>query len=272
MKTIILTIKGFIIGIAKIIPGVSGAVLAISMGLYDKAINAITEFFSNPKKNIAFLLPIAIGIIIAMIIGSSIVISSLTNHYLATMLFFIGLIGGSIPVIYRKTDKTKKGLLIILISFLIMFIISISNINNTYEVKDSPFDYFIYFISGIIDAIGTVIPGISSTALLMILGTYDIIINTISNLTSINLFIENSKVIIFYSFGMLIGIIIISLLINYLFKKYNDKTYSAILGIILSSILLLIIKAFSITIVIQDLIIGITLLALGIIIAFYFDS
>ena len=71
---------------------------------------------------------------------------------------------------------------------------------------------------------------------------------------------------------MLIGIIIISLLINYLFKKYNDKTYSAILGIILSSILLLIIKAFSITIVIQDLIIGITLLALGIIIAFYFDS
>ena len=109
MKTIILTIKGFIIGIAKIIPGVSGAVLAISMGLYDKAINAITEFFSNSKKNIAFLLPIAIGVIIAMIIGSSIVISSLTNHYLATMLFFIGLIGGSIPVIYRKTDKTKKG-------------------------------------------------------------------------------------------------------------------------------------------------------------------
>ena len=153
-----------------------------------------------------------------------------------------------------------------------MFIISISNINNTYEVKDSPFDYFIYFISGIIDAIGTVIPGISSTALLMILGTYDIIINTISNLTSINLFIENSKVIIFYSFGMLIGIIIISLLINYLFKKSDDNTYSAILGIILSSILLLIIKAFSITIVIQDLIIGITLLALGIIIAFYFDS
>ncbi len=272
MKTIILIIKGFIIGIAKIIPGVSGAVLAISMGLYDKSINAITEFFSNPKKNFLFLSPIAIGVLFAMIIGSNILLSSLENHYLATMLFFIGLIIGSIPTIYKKTDKSKKGILIIIISFVIMFIISISNINNTYIEKNNPLDYLIYFISGLIEAIATVIPGISSTALLMIIGTYDIILETISNLLSIKDIINNIEIILCYSTAMLIGIIITSITINYLFKKYNQKTYSAIFGIILSTILLLLIKTFSIPIILQDLIIGITLLSLGIIISFYFES
>ena len=153
-----------------------------------------------------------------------------------------------------------------------MFIISISNINNTYIEKNNPLDYLIYFISGLIEAIATVIPGISSTALLMIIGTYDIILETISNLLSIKDIINNIEIILCYSTAMLIGIIITSITINYLFKKYNQKTYSAIFGIILSTILLLLIKTFSIPIILQDLIIGITLLSLGIIISFYFES
>lgn len=272
MNKIILILKGFIIGIAKVIPGVSGAVLAISMGLYDKAINAITEFFNNPKKNIAFLLPISIGIILAMIIGSNIVIDALENYYLITMLFFVGLIIGSIPTIYKKINKTKSGVIITIISFLAMFLISISNINNNYIEKNNFIDYIIYFMSGIIDAVGTVVPGVSSTALLMIMGTYDAILTAISNITLINLFLSNIKVILFYSIGMFIGIILVTILINYLFKKYNDKTYSAIFGIIISSILLLLIKSFNDIILLKDLVIGIILLFIGIVISLYFES
>ena len=173
MKIIILILQGLIIGLAKIIPGVSGAVLAISMGLYDKSLYAITEFTTNIKENIRFLMPILTGIIIAMIIGAKLVTFYLTNYYLITMLFFIGLITGSIKTIYSKTYKNKRSILLTITSFIIMSLVSLSNINNTYIKTNIISDYIIFFISGIIEAFGTVIPGVSSTALLMILGTYN---------------------------------------------------------------------------------------------------
>lgn len=272
MKTIILILKGFIIGLAKVIPGVSGAVLAISMGLYDKAIMAITEFFNDVKKNTLFLLPIGIGVIFAMIIGSNIVSFALNKYYVITMLFFIGLIMGSIPTIYNKINKSKKGIIIAILSFITMFLLSISNIDNNYIIKNNVFDYFMYFLSGIMDAVGTVVPGVSSTALLMIIGTYDIIINSIASITVIDLFTNNFVILSIYSIGMVLGIIIVSLIINYLFKKYNSNTYSFIFGIILSSVLLLLIKTITYKIIIKDLIIGLILLSLGIFITRYFEE
>ena len=190
MKTIILILKGFIIGLAKIIPGVSGAVIAISMGLYDKALNSITEFTNDIKNNTLFLLPISIGVLIAMIIGAKIVTYCLSNYYLITMLFFIGLITGSIKTIYNKTNKNKRSIFLIISSFIIMSILSLSNTNNIYIKTNSILDYIIFFISGLIEAFGTVIPGNSSTALLMILGTYQQILDIISNITNINTFLS----------------------------------------------------------------------------------
>ena len=272
MKTFILLLKGFIIGLAKIIPGVSGAVLAISMGLYDKALNALTEFTTNTKENIKFLTPILIGIIIAMIIGANIVNYFLKKYYLITMLFFIGLITGSIKTIYNKTNKNKRSIIIAISSFIIIVILSISNVNNVYIKTNTIIDNIMYFISGIMDAIGTVIPGLSSTALLMILGTYNIIIETISNITNINLISQNINIIVFYSIGMILGIILISLFINYMFKKRSSDTYSCIFGIITSSIFFLILKTFTISFSLIELIIGLILLIIGIIISNLFEN
>lgn len=272
MKTIILILKGFIIGLAKIIPGVSGAVLAISMGLYDKALNAITEFTNDVKSNLVFLLPIGIGIIIAMIIGANLVTYFLNNYYLITMLFFIGLITGSIKTIYNKTSKNKKMITISTISFIIMTLISISNINNTYIKTNTILDNIMYFISGLIDATGTVIPGLSSTALLMILGTYNTILDTISNITNINLISTNLNIIFFYSIGLILGIILISIFINYMFKKRSTDTFSFIFGIIISSILLLLLKTFNQSFTLYELIIGLILFAIGIFITKQFKE
>ena len=266
MNIIILILKGFIIGIAKIIPGVSGAVLAISMGLYDKALNAITEFTTNIKENIKFLTPIAVGVITAMIIGANIVNYLLNNYYIITMLFFIGLITGSIKTIYNKTNKTLKGIIISITSFFIMFLTSISNINNTYIKTNTIIDSIIYFISGIMVAIGTVIPGLSSTALLMILGTYNTILNSISHI------FNNLNILTFYSLGMILGIILISIFINYMFKKKNSETYSCIFGIIISSILLLLIKTFKKPSSLLELILGIFFLIVGTIITNLFEN
>lgn len=265
MSNIVLIIKGLIIGWAKVMPGVSGAILAISMGVYDKGINAITRFFDNIKENIKFLFFIGIGIIIAIILGSNIVYFLLNNYYVITMLFFMGLIFGSTPKIISKVDKSIKGIMISFITFIIITLLTNLNINNN-SVSNS---IIIYLISGLIDAFGMVVPGISSTALLMVIGTYN---NIIYSLSSIENIIINLNILIPYGIGIFIGIIVTSISINYLFKKYNKLTFSFILGVILSTLLTLLLKIFSYHINIKDLVIGVLLLSLGIIISCFFDD
>ena len=265
MSNIVLIIKGLIIGLAKVMPGVSGAILAISMGVYDKGINAITRFFDNIKENIKFLFFIGIGIIIAIILGSNIVYFLLNNYYVITMLFFMGLIFGSTPKIISKVDKSIKGIMISFITFIIITLLTNLNINNN-SVSNS---IIIYLISGLIDAFGMVVPGISSTALLMVIGTYN---NIIYSLSSIENIIINLNILIPYGIGIFIGIIVTSIVINCLFKKYNKLTFSFILGVILSTLLTLLLKIFSYHINIKDLVIGVLLLSLGIIISCFFDD
>lgn len=265
MSNVILVIKGLIIGFAKVMPGVSGAILAISMGVYDKGINAITRFFDNIKENTKFLFFIGIGIIIAIILGSNIVYFLLNNYYVITMLLFMGLIFGSTPKIISKVDKTIKGYIISLVTFIIITLLTTININNN-NISNS---IFIYLISGLIDAFGMVVPGISSTALLMVIGTYNNIIYSLSNVGNI---INNLNILIPYGIGIFIGIIITSIVINYLFNKYNKLTFSFILGVILSTLVTLLLKIFSYHINIKDLVIGILLLSLGIIISYFFDD
>ena len=123
-------IKGFIIGIGKILPGVSGALLAILMGVYDKSIDYIINFKRNKKESIKYLFPIGIGILLSIILFSKVIYYTLSKYYFEVMMLFIGLIIGTTPSIINKTEKKDNYLVII--SFLIFFFISISNIDNTY--------------------------------------------------------------------------------------------------------------------------------------------
>lgn len=265
MSNIILVIKGLIIGFAKVMPGVSGAILAISMGVYDKGISSITSFFDDIKENIKFLFFIGTGIIVAIMLGSNIVYFLLNNYYVITMLFFIGLIFGSTPKIISKVDKSIKGVLLVITTFIIITLLTTMNINN----NKINYSIIIFLISGLIDAFGMVVPGISSTALLMVLGTYNNIIYSLSNIENI---INNLNILIPYGLGIFIGVIITSIIINYLFKKYNKLIFSFILGVILSTLLTLLLEIFSHYINIKDLVIGLVLLSLGIIISYFFDD
>ncbi|MGM9881446.1 MAG: undecaprenyl phosphate translocase family protein [Bacilli bacterium] len=258
-------LKGFIIGIGKIIPGVSGAMLAIIMGIYDKSLYYLNNFKQNKKESLKYLLPIGLGVLLSIIIFSKIIDYVLKKYYLITMLFFIGLIIGGLPFVAKKVEKNSY--LFVAITFLIFFIISISNISSNYIVKNNFIDQLVFLISGFVEAIGTVVPGISSTALLLIVGTYNIIISSIGNITNLSLIVTNLKVLIPFTIGLIIGIIIVVKIVNILFKKYEKKTYSFILGILLSSITLLIFQAFSKPFKLVELIIGVFLLIIGIFIS-----
>lgn len=263
-------LKGFVIGIGKIIPGVSGALLAILMNVYDKSIDYILTFKNNKKESIKYLTPIAIGILISIIIFSKIINYALSKYYFEVMMLFIGLIIGTIPTVTNKIQKKDNYLTII--SFLIFFFISINNINNNYIIQNNYIDTLMFTLSGITEAIGTVVPGVSSSALLMIEGTYSIIIETISNITNIDIILKNIKIIIPFIVGLTIGLLITIKLIDYLLKKYNSKVYSIILGILFSSIILLIIQAFKYKITIIKLLLGLIILILGLIISSIFKE
>ena len=111
--------KGFIIGIGKIIPGVSGAMLAAIMGVYDKALYYICNFRKNIKESIKYLSPIAAGILLSIILFSKVISICLDKYYEITMFFFIGLVIGGLPfIINKKNKKIQKNLSIIFFLFL----------------------------------------------------------------------------------------------------------------------------------------------------------
>lgn len=255
--------KGFIIGIGKIIPGVSGAMLAAIMGVYDKALYYICNFRKNIKESIKYLSPIAGGILLSIILFSKVISICLDKYYEITMFFFIGLVIGGLPFIINKINK--KDYSITTISFSIFFFLSIFNINNNYTPQNNFIDIIIYILSGLLEAIGTIVPGVSSAALLMIVGTYDQIVYSIGNITNI-------KLIITFSISTIIFILLLMKIVEYLFRKYNNKMYSFVLGVLSSSIILLIIQVFKNKVSIITLSISLIFMVLGIIITNLFKE
>lgn len=259
-------IKAILIGIAKIIPGLSGTVLMISFNLYDKAIDAITRFFNNPKKNLLFLINLGLGVIIGVVLFSKLIKYCLDNYYVCTMSLFIGLIIGGIITIKKEITNKKSNYLLVIISFLLMSFISTSNLANIYTIKGNFIDILVFFFSGILEAFGTIVPGVSSTALLMLMGIYPYYIDILSNLLNFNYLLNSLRFLIPFGFGLLIGVVILSLVISYLLRYHKEKTFSIILGLSFSTIITLLINIITKITSIELMIPSIILLSTGFII------
>ena len=156
-ENLILVAKGFVFGIAIIIPGVSGGTLAITLGIYERLIKAISHFFTNLKENIKFLVPIAVGAVLSLLILSNVIGYALDHYPIPTTLLFVGLIFGGVPLLYRHVKTEKKSgsnLLIFFITFAIVtifaflkegnFSVDLSNLNL--------FGYILLFIVGMVEA------------------------------------------------------------------------------------------------------------------------
>ena len=225
-------IKGIVVGIFNIIPGLSGSALLVAFNLYEKCLEAIGNFFKNPKKNFLFLTPIASGIVIGTYLFSNIIFKLLKSFPMETYIVFTFFILATIPHLLK--EATKKGFKIVyIIPFFIAFTLGILLLFLDIKSLDYTITYnFIgilkYFSIGVVLSFSTVIPGISSTVLLSLLNLYGIYIRSLSTL---NLFVLIPAVI-----GFSITTFIISKIINYLLKKYYSYTYFTILGFSLSTI------------------------------------
>lgn len=255
MESLTLVLKGFVMGIANIIPGVSGGTLALTLGIYEKFIKAISHFFSNLKENIKFLFPIAIGMVLAIVSMSRVISYSYDNFPIPTSLFFVGLVIGGIPMLYRKVSgkKEKKEIsswVIFSFAFILVLALALSeqlfNLNMMVSFsKMNIGSYLLLLIIGVITAATMVIPGVSGSLVLMLLGYYYPILEVIKNLTKLENLSSNLLIVLFFGIGVLIGIVLIAKLIEYLLKKYEVKTYYGVLGFIVASVIAIPISTYN---------------------------
>lgn len=247
-------LKGIIIGIANIIPGVSGGTMAVSMGIYDKLIHCISHFFSELKKNIIFLAPLALGMVIA-IIASAFGMEYLFDTFpVQTNFMFIGLILGSLPAIYGKVsnENVKTGHIISAVVFF-MVVVGMAMLNgssgHTTTIDKSFMQVIILFLIGVIAAATMVIPGVSGSMMLLLLGYYNVILESIKEFAvavvhwNISVIGENLFILVPFGIGVIAGAVVISKIIEMVFRKFPLYAYWSIIGLLIASPFAIIIVA-----------------------------
>jgi hypothetical protein len=268
LENLLLILKGFILGIANIIPGVSGGTLAMTMGIYEDIIKSISSILKTPKKSLKLLLYLGIGAALSILILSKLLNYTLTNYAFATTLFFIGLIVGGFPLLLKKAKghKVSLGYLLSFLSTtsLVIILRLLQTSENTVSLNNiSLFTMIILLLVGMLAASTMVIPGVSGSFVLMLIGFYKPILNTISNITKFNLLGHNLLILVPFGIGVLLGIVLTAKLIEYLLKKYEIYTYYGIYGFILASILVLILNVYNKATGIPEVVVGILLVLLG---------
>ncbi len=273
MKHIILAIKGAIIGVANVVPGVSGGTLALILDIYDKLISSISNIFKEFKKSFLFLLPIIIGIGIGTILSSKVVDIGLAKCPLATILLFVGMILGGIPLLFKKIKNDMKNPLnyvifvVIFVGFLLCTFLSKNRVISQNSINW--YDYFLFFGLGIIGAGTMIIPGVSGSLTLMSIGYYDLIVREcVSHIFDFSKIGFHLQVLIPFALGCIVGILLVAKIVNFLLNKFEVKTYFGIFGFIFASLISIFkINLTSYSIImpnfIIELIVGLILLFIG---------
>lgn len=232
--------KGALIGVSMIIPGVSGGTVAVLLNIYNELIEAISNLKSEFKKSFKFLLPIAIGMVLAFVAMYFPLKLALKYIPLETISLFAGLMLGSIPNLYHNASKNgikKIDLCSILIPFAfvigICFIPGLNGVNLSTSLK--PYMYIILLLVGVAASVALVVPGISGSMLLLILGFYEPLLNTISGIKTAPL--HSILVLLIFVIGLLVGFFTIAKLMKYLLNKFPRVVNWVIFGFVCGSII-----------------------------------
>ena len=253
MKGIMDILRGIVIGIANVIPGVSGGTMAVSMGVYDKIIGAVSGLFRHFKKSVLILLPLAVGMGIGIVGFGYLLRYLLENHTLATCLTFVGLILGGMPILwvsFRESwaKKAKKGAPVgevLCFLLLLAFGVGMALLQGGDEAIKTltldPGTALLLAALGLIASATMVIPGVSGSMVLMVLGYYNTILNLVTGCVDgllagdWALIFHNVLLLAPFCVGVALGIFGIAKIIEYLFNNFPSQTFAGIMGLILSS-------------------------------------
>lgn len=271
-------LKGMVVGVANIIPGVSGGTMMVSMGIYDKLIHCLTHLLKEFKESMKFLIPIFVGVGIALV-GLSFIIQPAFEHFpLQTSCLFIGLIVGGLPAAWKKV-KGKGIKISYVIPFLVFFVLVVGlaligeKEGNAADLTFGLWSCIKLFVVGIIASATMVIPGVSGSMMLLLLGYYNPIVSAIKNfVTALASFdmqgiLQGCGVLVPAGLGIVVGIFAIAKLIEVIFEKFPIQAYWAIIGLIVASPFAVLLMAQLGTITAVSVAVSVVTFAIGFVIA-----
>lgn len=265
-----LSLIGILIGAAMIVPGVSGGVIAVIFGVYNKMIYSLTNLFKDFKKSFIFLFFLGIGILIGAVWFSNVMVFLYEKHEVITKLAFIGLILGGVPFLFKEVKKNGNGkvnyavLTITFVFCLLLFFLS----KNVFKVNlDASYSSFFVknvnlFLAGVIYSVGKVVPGVSGSFLLITIGMYEYVLSVMAHPIKIGLLYIDK--LIPFIIGLVLGIVILLKIMNRLLKRNFNLIYSVIIGFVLGSIPTLVPKIHSLT----ELVFGMIMMAMCFILSY----
>ncbi|UOQ84263.1 DUF368 domain-containing protein [Gracilibacillus salinarum] len=226
--------RGMLMGASDVVPGVSGGTIAVVLGIYDQLIEAINGFFSKDfKKHLMFLIPLGVGIVTAIFVLAGL-IEWLFEHYpQQTQFAFLGLIIGVLPFLFQQSNakETFKSnhVLLVLIGLVIVGSMIFFQTGEPAAVTDFEASTYLWlFLSGFLASAAMILPGISGSFLLLIIGSYSTIISAIDDF--------NIPVIITVGIGILLGLVLMSKLIHFFLSRFPTATYAVVIGMVIGSI------------------------------------
>ncbi len=220
-------LKGIMVGLGAIAPGLSGSVLLVIFGLYQKTITAISTIFKDFKNNLKYLLPLGAGIGVGIILFSKLVDFLLTAFEMQTRFAFLGLILGAIPLFYQEVQKKgfhRKFYILIAGAFLAGIILFGFNKNLFPVITDPSLPQCV--LLGVAVAASYIVPGLDSAAILSALGLYNLWVHSLATL--------NFAVLLPALAGAACGVLVVSMVMNWLIAKCYTPTFSIIFGLFLS--------------------------------------
>lgn len=238
------SLVGFFIGIAVIVPGISGATISIIFKIYDKLLNAVSNLFKKFKNCFLFLLPVVIGAIIGFVGGFFGVQASLNYIPFAIICLFAGLMIGAFPAVtdeIKDAKKTPYRLFLLILSFIIPVVLSIivALFVKTDEGKAFStiewWEYLVFLLIGFAVAVTQIVPGMSATAFLMMIGYFTSLMNSFH----LSFWKENHAIFGIYAclgIGFLAGLFIFSKIMDRLLIKHKQATFFSIVGLSAGSI------------------------------------
>ena len=234
--------KGFAMGTTDLVPGVSGGTIALLLGIYDDFIRSVSGIFSKRFwESLKFLIPIGLGMVIAIGVLSKLINYLLSSHTVPTMFFFVGLIGGIIPYLL-KTSKFKQTFsiqhyILLLLGIVIIVVITLLNNGDKHAGETLTLNSGLvikYFIAGMCASSAMLLPGISGSFMLLVFGVYGTVMFAISEFLSLNF--AAVPVLLTVGLGIICGFLFSSKLIQYLLSYYTFLTYALIIGFVVGSL------------------------------------
>ncbi|MCL2089016.1 MAG: DUF368 domain-containing protein [Oscillospiraceae bacterium] len=270
MKKILLTASnGVVFGGTFVIPGVSSGTIAVILKFFDRLIESVSGLLSDFKRSMAFLIPLGLGAACGLVGFAKLIKPALEYYPFQTSIFIVGLMLGGIPMLFRLANKNgfKKTYLISLIAAFV-FISVLAVLQKPYELgelaklrlqsgeiiaswfnpESTPmisgtaaapsglFDYLYLVFTGTISSAAMVIPGVSGSFMMILLGEYYRILTAVSGLTSPETLPASLLTLLPVAIGIVAGVFLVAKLLEFLMKKHHSHTYYAILGLVIGSV------------------------------------